>query len=1023
MPPKPASAIKNYYDKLESIEQRGGKNEGATRDAFQSLLNEWGKPHSLVVIGEQTIESRKKSRIRLDGILIDNNRFHRGLWEAKDSSDTLEAEITKKINVGYPLDNIIFENTRQAVLFQGGQRVLSCDMRDHLRLKQLLEQFITFVPPDIEEFNKAVAKFREEIPTLAQNLTDLIEEAKKKNKRFREALESFLTLCRSSLNPDTTSAQVEDMLKQHLLTERIFRSIFQNSDFVRRNAVASELEKMVDALISQSNNRNEFLQTINHIYRPIEEKALSITDYNDKQALLNGLYEQFFQAYSTKTADTHGIVYTPAEIVRWMVTSVQKALESEFGLGLEAEGVHIIDPCVGTGTFMMEILQQIPASCLEEKYRHELHANEIQLLPYYIASQNIEHAYSERMGSYLSFEGICFADTLEIMEVPQLTMFALENSERVAKQKQAPIRVVIGNPPYNVGQVNENDNNKNRKHGTVDKRIADTYVKDSSATLKRQLYDPYVEFFRWATDRLGDRDGIVCFVSNNSFVEQIAFDGMRKHLLQDFTRIYTFDMGGNVRKNPKLSGTKHNVFGIQVGVTITLLVRNRQHLKQELFYARLDEIWTKEQKLKHLTEVKDYTGVEWQLLKPDERNTWLTEGLHDDFKTFLPMATKEAKAGKGIEANTLFKTYSSGVLTSRDAWSYHFDAEELSKSIQAFIDTYNEQVFKWTRKENSKISVDDFVLYDDKRIKWSRNLKRDLQRGQFTQFSPQAIRHSLYRPFTKQFLYFADHIVDERGTTGVFFPTSETEEENICICLTGIGSEKPFMTLIAKAIPDLHLVGAGASTQCFPFYTYAEDGSNRQENITDFALQKYRDHYQDETITKWDIFHYVYAVLHAPAYRQKYAENLKRDLPRIPFVSAESFRAYVEAGAKLAKLHRDYEEVTPYTLKRLENRDVPLNWEVDDKGMKLSPDKISLRYNEWLTLANIPPKAFEYRLGNRSALEWVVDQYRVSTDSRSGLTHDPNDSENPKAIIKLVEQVVRVSLETVATIGNLPPLE
>ncbi|NWJ98681.1 MAG: N-6 DNA methylase [Chloroflexi bacterium] len=1019
MPPKPASAIKNYYDKLESIEQRGGKNEGATRDAFQSLLNEWGKPHSLVVIGEQTIESRKKSRIRLDGILIDNNRFHRGLWEAKDSSDTLEAEITKKISVGYPLDNIIFENTRQAVLFQGGQRVLSCDMRDHLRLKQLLEQFITFVPPDIEEFNKAVAKFREEIPTLAANLTDLIEEAKKKNKRFREALQSFLTLCRSSLNPDTTSAQVEDMLKQHLLTERIFRSIFQNSDFVRRNAVASELEKMVDALISQSNNRNEFLQTINHIYRPIEEKALSITDYNDKQALLNGLYEQFFQAYSTKTADTHGIVYTPAEIVRWMVTSVQKALESEFGLGLEAEGVHIIDPCVGTGTFMMEILQQIPASCLEEKYRHELHANEIQLLPYYIASQNIEHAYSERMGSYLSFEGICFADTLEIMEVPQLTMFALENSERVAKQKQAPIRVVIGNPPYNIGQENQNDNNKNRPHETVDKRIKETYAKASRATNVNKLSDVYVKFFRWATDRLGDRDGIVCFVSNNSFLEQIAFDGMRKHLLQDFTRIYTFDLGGNVRKNPKLSGTRHNVFGIQVGVTMTLLVRNQQHSTPELYYARLDEIWTKEQKLNHLTKLKDYTDVEWQLLMPDDRNTWLREGLQDDFKDLLPIGSKETKAVSGLNSESIFKTFCMGILTSRDSWVYDFNRETLVEKIKRFIETFNGEIDRYKRAGEPS-DIDNFVLYDDKQIKWSRDLKSDLKRKRYAQFDQSKIRSGLFRPFTKK-VYFFDSILNQDiALHPKFLPTSETEQENSVICLSGIGNNKPFHSLVTSAIPCFDLL---EKTQCFPFYTYAEDGSNRQENITDFALQKYRDHYQDETITKWDIFHYVYAVLHAPAYRQKYAENLKRDLPRIPFVSAESFRAYVEAGAKLAKLHRDYEEVTPYTLKRLENRDVPLNWEVDDKGMKLSPDKISLRYNEWLTLANIPPKAFEYRLGNRSALEWVVDQYRVSTDSRSGLTHDPNDSENPKAIIKLVEQVVRVSLETVATIGNLPPLE
>ncbi len=1021
MAAKISPAIKAYYDSLDDIHQRGASNEGATRIAFQNLLDEAGKPYKIKVIAEKTIEGDKKRNIRLDGILVDDLQLRRGYWEAKDTKDDLETEILKKMQAGYPLTNTLFEDTRFAVLYQEKQRKGKYDLRNQAELTQLLDQFVGYTPPQFEEYHKAVAHFKQEIPNLAASLTKNIEDTKKVNKRFVAAFNNFLDLCRKSLNPATTAEQVEDMLKQHILTERIFRSIFQNPDFVRRNAIAAELEKMVDALVSQAFSRDAFFQKTDYFYRPIEDTARTITDYSEKQALLNALYEQFFQAYSTKTADTHGIVYTPAEIVRWMVASVQKALESEFGQRLESPGVHIIDPCVGTGTFMMEILRQIPDSMLEEKYDKELHANEVQLLPYYIAAQNIEHAYFERMGHYAPFPGLCFVDTLDLTDSPQLSMFAEENTERIEAQKAAPIRVVIGNPPYNVGQENENDNNKNRKYPVIDKQIAETYAKSSKATNKNALSDPYVKFFRWATNRLGDRDGIVCYVSNNSFLEQFAFDGMRKQLLQDFTRIYTFDLGGNVRKNPKLSGTKNNVFGIQVGVSITLLIKNSAHPERQLFYTRLDEFWTNQQKLKHLETTKDFTSENWQQLAPDARYTWLTEGLAADFDSFTPIGTKEAKSGTLLEAETIFKTYGRGVATSRDDWAYDFDVEELERKIKLFIDNYNAEVARWARRGADKTLVDDFVKYDDKVIKWSESLKARLATGKYIKFDEALIRKSLYRPFCRQFLYF-DRMLNER--VYVFpsiFPTGGTEVENIVICVSSVGQRAPFATLVTNIIPNLSLTVIDPF-QCFPFYTYAEDGTERRENITDWALEKYRAHYGDERISKWDIFHYIYAVLHAPAYRQKYAANLKRDLPRIPFVAAEAFRSYVAAGARLAELHRDYEKVKEYPLTRLENKDVTMNWRVDEKGMRLSPDKSSLRYNEWLTLANIPPRVFDYKLGNRSALDWVIDQYRVSTDARSGLHHDPNDPDEPRAIVKLVGQVIQVSLETLTLIESLPPL-
>ncbi|HET7079300.1 MAG TPA: N-6 DNA methylase, partial [Chloroflexia bacterium] len=462
MPPKLPAAVKTYYDTLAAIEGAGAANEGATRSAFQNLLSAWGQPHRLTVLAEQTIDGTRKRPIRLDGILVDEMHNRRGFWEAKDTGDDLDAEVIKKIAAGYPLSNMLFENTRRGVLYQDGARRVEADLRNPAQLQMILNEFVGYEPAGIADFRRAVTRFREDVPHLAATLTTLIDDARRNNPAFRAALAAFLDMCRKALNPATTEAEVEDMLKQHILTERIFRSIFQNAAFVRRNAVAGELEQMVDALTSRAFSRESFLRQLDYFYQPIEDRARGIEDYAEKQDLLRTLYEQFFQAYSTRAADTHGIVYTPPEIVRWMVASVEQALQREFGLGLAAEGVHIIDPCVGTGTFVMELLRRIPTSLLEPKYLRELHANEVLLLPYYIAAQNIEHAFYERTNQYAPFPGICFADTLDITQEPQpqLPGFAPENSLRVEEQKKAPIRVVIGNPPYNVGQENENDNNK-----------------------------------------------------------------------------------------------------------------------------------------------------------------------------------------------------------------------------------------------------------------------------------------------------------------------------------------------------------------------------------------------------------------------------------------------------------------------------------------------------------------------------------------------------------------------------------
>ena len=510
-------------------------------------------------------------------------------------------------------------------------------------------------------------------------------------------------------------------------------------------------------------------------------------------------------------------------------------------------------------------------------------------------------------------------------------------------------------------------------------------------------------------------------MTNNGFLDGVAFDGMRKHLADDFDAIYILDLGANVRKNPKLSGTTHNVFGIQVGVSINYFVKKNGKANSQTeigFYARVDEFWRKEEKNRYLDEKGQYGQIEWQPVSPDRRNTWLTEGLHTEFDEFIAVGSREAKASKGDALEVIFQTFSNGVGTSRDAWTYNFSRDALTNNMKKTIDTYNEQIMKWNMRSNQGANLDDFVVYDDERIKWSSTLKQKLAGGQVAEFSEAKVRHSLYRPFTRTNLFF-DRILNHRvfGFPSIF-PTLETEDENRVICMTDKGSEKPFMALVSCQIADLHFVGAGSSAQCFPYYTYDEDGGNRRENITDWVLARFRAQYQDDTISKWDIFHYVYGLLHHPGYRERYQANLKRELPRIPF--APDFRAFAAAGARLARLHVGYEDQPEYPLTQVETPDMMLDWRVEK--MRLSKDKTQLRYNSFLTLDGIPGEAFAYRLGNRSALEWVIDQYRVKTDKRSGIVNDPNRGDDPQYIVRLIGKVISVSLETVKIVESLPEL-
>ncbi len=1011
-------SVKDYYAALDQFNRLGVTHETAVRSAFQSLLESCGKQSKLTLVPEHSIKRAGNKRIVVDGALIGDFELAHGYWEAKDIHDDLPREVSRKFEAGYPSNNILFQTPERAILWQNNQLVLDSDLSDPKRLVEVLQTFFSYTEPQIKEWKEAVEEFKDKVPDIGRGLAKLIRKEKSTNRRFIIAFADFLEKCRSSINPNLSEAAVEEMLIQHLLTERIFRTVFNNPDFTRRNVIANEIEKVIDALTSQSFSRRDFLESLNRFYVAIERTAETISDFSQKQHFLNTVYEQFFQGFSVEVADTHGIVYTPQPIVDFMVKSVEQILQTEFGRSLSDSGVHIIDPFVGTGNFIVRVMREIRRTALEEKYQSELHCNEVMLLPYYIASMNIEHEFYEATAGYKSFNGICLVDTFELAEERQLAMFTAENAARVQQQKQTPMFVIIGNPPYNAGQVNENDNNKNRKYEAMDEKVSETYAKDSKATLKRFTQDPYVKAIRWSADRLeAEGEGVIALVTNNGFVHDVSFDGMRKHLADDFDAIYILDLGGNARKGLKVSDS--NVFGIRVGVSINLFIKSKRISSDEprIFYCRTEEEWSKKRKFHFLNDCQNSSKIQWRVIQPDERYTWLTTGLHPEFETFVRMGQRKTKT-KNIEAaDVIFHSYSLGISTNRDPWVYNFNRETLLKKVKQTVETYNSEADRWKRREDKSTNIDDFVISDDKKIKWSRNLKRELKRGRIAKFAEHKVKNSLYRPFTDSYLFFDQIMNDEVSQFPTIFPTYEREIENRVICVAGIGNRKAFGCLITNKIPSLDL--AFEKTQCFPFYIYNEDGTNRRENITDWALSQFQIHYQDDAISKWNIFHYIYALLHHPDYRVRYEMNLKRDLPRLPYTP--DFWEFAKAGKRLAKIHVDYEEQPEYRLGIDEKEGAQLNWRVEK--MKLYKNKTRIQYNNFLTLDGIPSEVFNYRLGNRSALEWVIDQYRVKTDKRSGIKNNPNREDDPQYIVKLIQKVITVSLETVEIVEGLPDLE
>ena len=1007
--------IVRYREELEGLISFGGStNEQSTRLAFANCLNAYCRDHKekLMLVPELSTTAG----IRPDGTVKDSLRLARGFWEAKDADDNLDDEIQRKLDRGYPRDNIIFEDTQTAVLYQNGDVAMRVNMSRPGELHRLIRRFLDYELPQIEEFRQALSQFKTDLPDVLSNLRQTIEQAEADSSEYQAAAAAFLDLCHETIGPNVSEADVREMLLQHILTKDIFLRVFAEEQFHRENDIAQRLDALERSFFT-GDLRRQSIDRLRKYYGAIGRAADDIADYAEKQQFLKNIYEDFYKAYNPAAADRLGVVYTPNEVVDFIIRGADHLLRKHFGRGLADDNVQILDPATGTGTFITNLIKFLPEDRLESKYRNEIHANEVAILPYYIANLNIEYSYKERTGHYLEFPNLCFVDTLDNMDwegqgatsggVTRQSAFNLgglstDNWIRVQSQNEKRISVIIGNPPYNANQQNENDNNKNREYPEIDRRIKDTYVEESSAQKTKQ-YDMYKRFIRWASDRLTD-DGIIAFVSNRSYLDARQDDGFRKAAVNEFSDIYILDLASDVRRNPKIAGTTHNVFGIQTGVAIGFFVRERSKLGTcGIHYASRRDEELAVDKLAYLRHAElDDTGLED--IVPDKNHNWLDQ-TNTDFESLIPVADRQTKLAKSAkEEQAIFGLYSMGVVTNRDEWVYDYDRSALRKKIRAFVKSYEKVRFK-----HGGANVDSALIGTT--IKWTRDLKRQLSRDIPNEFHGPRIRRTLFRPFVKKHLYFSQNLNEMQYQLPAIFPRGVTAENKVIgFCVNG----KQFYVLAADRVVDLHLTG---DSQCLPLYRYTEDGE-RVSNITQWGLRRFREHYGDDGITAEDIFAYTYAALHDPIYREYYAVNLRQEFPRLPF--QDDFQMFARMGQELLDLHIGFESVKPWSLIREDaersSRRKP--------GARLSADKERgvIVLDETTRITGVPEVAWSYRLGNRSAIEWVLDQYKERKPRDPTIRERFNTyrfADHKERVIDLLRRVCTVSVRTIELVDEI----
>jgi predicted helicase len=896
-----------------------------------------------------------------------------------------------------------------------------------------------------EQWAKSVAEIAER---QVERIGRLIQDGKKHQKAFAD----FLGGLQKNINPSITQQEAVEMLSQHIITKPVFEALFEGYSFVKNNPISVSMQSMLNVLEGAAIEKDT--ETLHKFYESVKMRASDIDNAEGKQRIIVELYDKFFKTAFPKMVERLGIVYTPVEVVDFIIHSVNDVLKREFDRTVSDENVHILDPFTGTGTFVTRLLQSglIERKDLLRKYRQEIHANEIVLLAYYIAAVNIENSFHDAMekSDYMAFEGICLTDTFQLGETDGgeklfADMFP-QNSARVAKQKKAPVRVIIGNPPYSKGQKLANDNAQNQKYEKLDSRIAATYAASTDATNKNSLYDSYIKAFRWSSDRI-DRDngGIIAFVTNSGWIDSNVTEGFRKCLQKEFSSIYVFNLRGAVRGRSGEAAKREgqNVFDILAGVAITILVKKKDHATDAtIHYLDIGDYLTKKQKIEFLRKHKSFASsqINWRQLLPNEHGDWLSL-RNDIFETYVPLGDKDEKGN-----NAFFNAvYSRGLATARDGWCYNSNPETISFKLNELIDFYNFQRKKYANaiKKDPDLAVEDFVEFDSKKITWNRGLKKDLERNKAISFDSKAIVTGLYRPFFKQFAYFAREVNDMVYQLPKLFPNDSVK--NIVITIPGMGERKGFATLISNTLPDLNMYDGGS--QCFPLYYYEirqtkspgifdEGGDSefiQRDGLSDFILAKAVAQY-GKTVLKEDIFYYVYGFLHSVEYRETFANDLKKMLPHLPLVQdARDFWAFSKAGRKLADLHLNYESVPAYGGVQINEPEeiymmLPEEYyRVEKMRFPKKDQKNTIIYNSRITISNIPAKAYEYVVNGKSAIEWIMERYQISTHKESGITNDPNDwakeADNPRYILDLLFSIINVSVQTVDIVNNLPKVK
>lgn len=893
-----------------------------------------------------------------------------------------------------------------------------------------------------EQWAKNVAEIAER---QMERITRLIKDEGKHQKAF----EKFLGGLRKNINPSISEHEAVEMLSQHIITKPVFDALFEGYSFVNHNPISVSMQKMLDLLEEQSLDKDT--ETLEKFYESVKMRAQGIDNSEGKQKIIIELYDKFFKTAFPKMVEKLGIVYTPTECVDFIIHSVNDILKKEFGRGLTDENIHILDPFTGTGTFITRLLQSglIEEKDLERKYKHELHANEIVLLAYYIAAINVENAYHDATpdpddgigkSKYTPYDGIVLTDTFQLGETDDSEKLFSEmfpqNSKRVERQKKSPLRVIIGNPPYSVGQNSVNDNAQNQHYPFLESRIENTYVRESKSNLKNSLYDSYIKAFRWSSDRLDKNGGIICFISNGAWIDGNAASGFRKSIEKEFSSIYVFNLRGNQRTSGELSrkeGGKIFGSGSRTPISITLLVKNPDVKvdKATINYHDIGDYLNREEKLSIVKKFKTVSNSEmtWEIINPNEHGDWISQ-RNESFEKFIRIEPNNENN------ESIFNINSCGVATSRDSWVYNFSSIGLSNKMKGSIEYYNNQMTFFKSEHNRLKKVEDLIHRDPTKLVWTDTVIRDAGKGVQYNFTVDDLIVGLYRPFMKQRFYFNKQFNHRTYQQKKFFPDSLTN--NIIISLSGLGASKGFSCLVSNSPTNNHFID---TSQCFPLYYFEENKKSqksifdeevdndyfRREGVSDFILERARKQYGAKNITKEDIFYYVYGFLHSPEYRETFSNDLKKMLPRIPLVDdVRDFWSFSKSGRELAELHLNYEQVSRYDGVKVVGEDSGF-FKVEKMRFPKKDQKDTIIFNSKIFIQNIPSEAYEYVVNGKSAIEWVMERYQITTHKDSQIKNDPNDwSEevgNQRYILDLILSVINVSVQHVEIVKNLPKLK